>query len=304
MKRLKFVIFIALCLVFVEQINAQQAPFYTQYMFNDYLINPAVAGTYKHFQVRANTRIQWIGFDPSSPRTMSIAGYGPFKERDMGYGGYIYNDVTGPESKTSFGASYAYNIALGDAWRISAGLSFGMMQYKLDGTSMKLDDEIYDPVMTGAVESKLVPDATFGIYANSSFYYVGISAHQLLGNKYAIHEETDSIQGISRLTQHLYLAGGAMFILNRDFSITPSALIKYTSPGQIQADINVNVTYQRMAWFGLTYRTGDAIAVMAGYNHENKIYIGLAYDITVSDMRQYSNGTIEVMIGYRFNNIK
>ena len=59
-----------------------------------------------------------------------------------------------------------------------------------------------------------------------------------------------------------------------------------------------------MAWFGLSYRTGDAIAVMAGYNHENKIYIGLAYDITVSDLRRYSGGTIEVMIGYRFNNIK
>jgi len=303
MKRLKLVIFIALCLVFIEQINAQQAPFYTQYMFNDYLINPAVAGTYNHFQVRANTRIQWIGIN-ESPRTMSISGYGPFKERDMGYGGYIYNDVTGPESRLSLGASYAYNIAIGDAWRISAGLTIGMMQYKLDGTSMDFDDELYDPVMPEGVESKTVPDATLGIYANSSFYYVGLSAHQLLGNKYSIHEESDSIQGISRLTQHIYLAGGAMFILNKDFSITPSALIKYTSPGQIQAEINANVTYQRMAWFGLTYRTNDAIAILAGYNHENKIYIGLAYDITVSDLRQYSNGTIEVMIGYRFNNIK
>lgn len=303
MKSLKLIIFIVFCLVFIKQLNAQQAPYYTQYMFNDYLINPAVAGTFNHFKIRANSRIQWIGIT-DSPRTMSISGYGPFKEKDMGYGGYIYNDVTGPESRLSLGGTYAYNIALNDAWRISGGLSFGIMQYKLDGTIMNFDDELYDPVMIDGVDSRIVPDASLGIYAYSTFYYVGISAHQLLGNKYNIHEETDSMQGISRLTQHLYLSGGANFILNRDFAITPSALIKYTSPGLIQAEINAKVTYQRIVWGGLSYRTGDAIAVMAGYNYENKIYIGLAYDITVSDLRRYSNGTIEVMIGYQFNNVK
>ncbi len=311
MKSLKLIIFIALCLAFIKPVNAQQAPFYTQYMFNDYLINPAVAGTYNHFRIRANSRIQWMGIT-DSPRTMSIAGYGPFKERDMGYGGYIYNDVTGPESRMSLGGSYSYNIAISDAWRISGGLSVGIMQYKLDGTVMDIDEDLgYDPALPQGVESRIVPDANVGFYLYSTFYYVGISAHQLLGNKYNIHEETDSIKGISRLTQHVYLSGGANFILNRDFALSPSAMIKYTSPGQIQAEINANVTYQRMVWGGLSYRfgssgyfTSDAIAIMAGYNYDSKIYIGLSYDITMSDLRQYSNGTIEVMIGYRFNNIK
>ena len=303
MKRLNFIILIALCLVFIKPINAQQAPYYTQYMFNDYLINPAIAGTSNNFKIRANSRIQWIGIT-DSPRTMSISGYGPYKEKEMGYGGYIYNDVTGPESRLSLGGTYAYNIAISDAWRISGGLSFGIMQYKLDGTIMNFDDELYDPVMSDGVESRIVPDATLGLYAWTTYYFVGISAHQLLGNKYNIHEETDSMQGVSRLTQHLYLAGGANFILNRDFHLSPTVLIKYTNPGLIQAEINAKVTYQRIVWGGISYRTGDAIAVMAGYNYENKIYIGLAYDITVSDLRRYSNGTIEVMIGYQFNNIK
>lgn len=303
MKSLKIIIFIAICLVFVKPSKAQQAPYYTQYMFNDYLINPAVAGTFNHFKIRANSRIQWIGIT-DSPRTMSISGYGPFKEKDMGYGGYIYNDITGPESHLSLGGSYAYNIAISDAWRISGGLTIGIMQYKLDGTTMNFDDELYDPAMTDGVESKIIPDAAVGFYAWTTYYFVGISAHQLLGNKYSVHEETDSMQGISRLTQHVYLSGGASFILNRDFSITPTTLIKYTSPGLFQAEITAKVTYQRMVWAGLSYRTGDAIAVMAGYNYENKVYIGLAYDITVSDLRRYSNGTVEVMIGYQFNNIK
>lgn len=303
MKSLKLIIFIALSLVFIDQINAQQAPYYTQYMFNDYLVNPAVAGTSNNFKIRANSRIQWIGIT-DSPRTMSISGYGPFKERDMGYGGYIYNDVTGPESRMSLGGTYAYNIALNDAWRISGGLSFGIMQYKLDGTIMNFDDEIYDPAMPNSVESRIIPDASLGFYAYTSFYYVGISAHQLLGNKYNIHEETDTMQGLSRLTQHVYLAGGAIYPLNREWWLSASALLKYTSSMQIQAEISALATYNKMVWGGLSYRTGDAIAIMAGYNYENKIYIGLAYDITVSDLRRYSSGTFEVMIGYQFNNIK
>lgn len=296
--------------MFIKQMNGQQAPYYTQYMFNDYLINPAVAGTFNHFKIRANSRTQWIGIT-DAPRTMSISGYGPFKEKDMGYGGYIYNDVTGPESRLTLGGTYAYNIAINDAWRISGGLSFGINQYRLDGTKMDFDDDLYDPAMSDGVKSKTGLDANVGFYAYSTFYYVGLSAHQLLGNKYDVHEEIDSAQGISRLTQHVYLSGGANFILNRDFAVTPSALIKYTSPGLIEVDINAKVTYQRMVWAGLTYRfgsagyyTSDAIAVMAGYNYENKIYIGLAYDITLSDLRRYSSGTIEVMIGYQFNNVK
>ncbi|MFC2152634.1 type IX secretion system membrane protein PorP/SprF [Bacteroidota bacterium] len=305
MKRLKIIIFIALCTVFIKQINAQQAPYYTQYMFNDYLINPAVAGTFNYIQIRANSRTQWIGMI-DAPRTMSIAGYGPFKERDMGYGGYIYNDVTGPESRMSLGGTYAYNISLSDEWRISGGLNIGIMQYKLDYTKMEIDDEIYDPVMATGVESRVIPDASVGFYAWTSYYYVGISAHQLFGNNYSVHEEIDSAQGFSRLTQHIYLSGGASFILNKDFAITPSALIKYTSSSRFQAEINARVTYQRMVWAGLTYRTGHAIAVMAGYNYDNKIYIGLAYDYSLTDISKYTKhgSTIEVMIGYRFNSIK
>ena len=82
MKTVKIIILVALNLLFIKIINAQVAPYYTQYMFNDYLVNPAVAGTHNYFQVRANSRIQWMGMD--GPRTMSLAGYGPFKERDMG----------------------------------------------------------------------------------------------------------------------------------------------------------------------------------------------------------------------------
>ena len=303
MKTLKYILIVIPLWIFALSLNAQQAPYYTQYMFNDYLVNPAVAGTYNYFQVRANTRVQWIGIT-DAPTTMSIAGYGPLEGKDMGYGGYIYNDVTGPESRLFFGGSYAYNIAINDAMRISGGLTIGYMQYKLDGTKMYFDDEIPDPVLSQSIEKKSMIDGSVGFYLYATSFYVGLSAHQLFGNKYNTYDEIDTLTGISRLTQHVYLSGGYNVILNREFSVLPSALIKYTSPGQIQVDINAKVTYLRMVWLGLSYRTSDAIAVLAGYNYEDKFYFGVAYDFTTSDIRRYSSGTIEIMLGYRFNSIK
>ena len=114
---------------------AQQMPQYTQYMFNDFVINPAVAGVYNYYQIRTNHRFQWVGLlDP--PMTNSIAFYGPHAKLDMGYGGYVYNDVTGPTSRTGITGSYAYNIAVTGDIRLSMGLSASVMQYRIDGTQL------------------------------------------------------------------------------------------------------------------------------------------------------------------------
>ena len=113
---------------------------------------------------------------------MSIAGYGPLKSRDMGYGGYIYNDVTGPESRLSLGGSYAYHLAINDALRISGGLSFGIMQYKLDGNLLDIDDEIYDPVISKGVESRVIPDANVGFLLYETTLKLLISSSVLGGN--------------------------------------------------------------------------------------------------------------------------
>ncbi len=308
MKPKKLLIPLILGLMFMgPPAKAQQVPYYTQFMMNDYLINPAVAGTRNHYQIRANSRIQWVGMT-DAPRTNSISVYGPSKNRPMGWGGYFYHDVTGPTSRTSVNGSYAYNIALNDMMRLSGGITFGLMQYKLDGTQINIGDEVdYDPVFTGNVETAFVPDASIGLYLYSSQYYVGLSSHQLLGNKLNLHSPVDSVsndEGINRLKQHIYLSGGMLFLLGRDWVLQPSVLLKTMFPGQFQVDVNAKVTYDSKVWGGLSFRSGDAVAVMVGYNYEGKFYFGLSYDITYSELRRYSSGTYEVMLGVRFDDIR
>ena len=289
-------IFLIICTL---QVKAQQAPLYTQYMFNRILYNPAVAGVDPFFQIRSNHRFQWVGMtDP--PLTNALSFFGPHPTMPMGYGGYIYNDVTGPTSRTSITGVYAYNIELPNSMRLSMGLSLGFMQYKVDGTQITLKDPS-DLALQNTVYSSYVPDANLGVYLYHEDFYVGFSTAQLINTKLKLY---DAGTGLNKLRTHFFLTGGYKYVINQDFMLEPSAMLKGTAPRAIQFDINTRVIWQEMVWLGLSYRTGDAISVLAGYSYEEKIYFGYSYDITLSDLRKHNTGTHEIMFGYRFNNIK
>jgi len=61
-----------LFLIFTSGIKAQQLPLYSQYMFNKFLINPAVAGSDGYTSFNLTAREQWIGID-NSPKTHSLS---------------------------------------------------------------------------------------------------------------------------------------------------------------------------------------------------------------------------------------
>lgn len=300
----KLILIIAAILISVVFVNAQQLPQYSQYMFNDYAINPAIGGTHDYYQVVTDYRYQWAGIN-DSPKTYMISMYGPHKSEPMGWGGYIFNDKAGPTIRTGAYGSYSYNIQIMADLRLSAGIFLGLVQYKFDLSGMKFAEES-DPVLlnNGDNYSKLVPDASFGVYAYSSQYYGGISMNQLLSNKITMTDTIKVDKSISKLKNHIYLHGGYKYNINRDFDIEPTALIKIMFGVPPQLDISCRAIWQKMAWAGLSWRTGDAISLLLGYNYNNMIYLGFSYDATISQISQYSNGSFEFLIGVKFNKIK
>lgn len=277
----------------------QQLPQFSQYMFNDFVLNPAVAGIYDYYQIRTNHRFQWVGMtDP--PLTNSISLYGPHASMDMGYGGTIYTDITGPTSRTGVSGSYAYNIALVGDMRLSMGLNLSILQYRVDGTQLAPKDPS-DMFIQGVVSTTYVPDAGVGIYLYGDNYYAGFSAAQLLNNKLKIFEEKT---GLNRLKSHFFVTGGYRFEVDPDWILEPSAIIKATAPKEFRFEVNAKVEWMEMVWLATGYRFHEAITVMAGYNYDDKFYFGYAYDIGITELRLYNMGSHEIMIGYRFNDIK
>jgi type IX secretion system PorP/SprF family membrane protein len=281
------------------QLSGQQLPHFTQYMFNDFVVNPAIAGVHNYYQIRTNHRFQWVGLvDP--PLTNSIAFYGPHERLDMGYGGYIYNDVTGPTSRTGFSASYGYNIAITNTIRLSMGISASLLQYRIDGTQLNPKD-VSDPSILNMVSTSYMPDAALGVYLYAEEFYVGLSAAQLLNNKIKIFDNKD---GLNRLKTHINLTGGYRYEIDRDWALEPSVMIKGTAPKELSFDVTARVDWKKMIWGAVSYRFHDAIAILLGYSYEETLFFGYAYDIGITTLRKYNSGTHEIMIGYRFNDIK
>jgi len=184
--------------------------------------------------------------------------------------------------------------------RVSMGISFSMLQYRVDGTQLTPRDPS-DMAIQGVVSTSYVPDAGIGIYLYGDDYYAGFSAAQLLNNNLTIFEEKT---GLNKLKSHFYLTGGYRFEVDPDWILEPSAIIKATAPKQLRFEVNAKVEWLEMVWLAMGYRFHESVGIMAGYNYDDKFYFGYAYDFGITDLRKYNMGSHELMIGYRFNDIK
>ncbi len=291
--------------------RAQQLPQFTQYMFNNYMINPAVAGMYNYYQIRTNNRYQWVGV-PDAPITNSISVYGPHGKKDMGFGGYIYSDITGPTSRMGTLFTYAYNRQIHRSGiRASGGISVGALMFRADASKFNFGDnfDMNDPALFRGTKTLIKPDASVGVLVYSTSFIFGLSAHQLIGQRLyrstlPREQNMDTIYGINRLKQHFMASGGYIISLNRDYELEPTVLLKYMIGSPIQVDLNAKITYRKEFWGGLSLRWMDGISVLFGYNLDNKYLFGYSFDYTLTGIRKHHGGSHEIMIGVMFDKLK
>jgi len=106
MKKKSLILTSLLFLGFVT--NAQQIALNTQYMFNDFIINPAVAGTKNYAPLSFSFRRQWMGMD-DAPVTQNLSLHS-YIGKNTGAGAYFYNDVAGPTRRTGFCGAFSYQF--------------------------------------------------------------------------------------------------------------------------------------------------------------------------------------------------
>jgi len=282
-------------ILIVSALKAQQMPHYSQYLLNDYVINPAVAGSRGMFEARTNHRNQWVGIT-DAPRTFILSVNGPTESGKVGLGGSVFNDIVGPTRRTGFNFSYAYHFNLTSKVKMSLALSAGLLQFAIDGSRIRLRDP-GDELFATSIQSTLVPDFGFGFYIYDENFFVGGSAPQLTQNKLKFF---DNINGEAKLEDHYFISAGYKFKINDDFAVQPYFLAKYVSPVPLQADISARVIYADRIWLGATFRTQDAFSALLGFKPTDNLVIGYSYDYTISGLRRYSTGTHEIMLGINF----
>jgi type IX secretion system PorP/SprF family membrane protein len=276
--------------------GAQHYPLFSQYFFNDYAVNPAVAGSREWFDVRSNHRYQWVGLT-DAPRTFTLSVYGPNKKYNMGFGGMLFTDNVGPTRRTGFYGSYSYHLKINEEVKLSLGVSAGLIQFMIDGHKIVTHDP-GDAVISNGLQWAMSFDSQFGFYLYHKKWYVGGVIPQLTRSK--LYFFNNQIETGSRLLHHYNLTAGYTFDIGEDFQIQPTALVKYVRPIPVQFDFMARAIYKEQIWLGGSFRTMDAFSIMAGFMYKNYLSIGYSYDITTSNIKNYSTGTHELMLGVRF----
>ncbi|HEU4718610.1 MAG TPA: type IX secretion system membrane protein PorP/SprF [Bacteroidia bacterium] len=291
----KALVFLCSCIAMVS--FAQQLPHYSQYMLNDYVMNPAIGGKNNYFIGMSDNRYQWGGIT-DAPRTYVMSVHGPLKYDHMGMGGQLFTDIVGPTRRTGFYLSYAYHAPLTEHLKLSFGISAGILQFMVDGQKIHLHDP-GDNVLTNSLQSVLTPDFGAGFYLYSERFWVGASCLQIQQNKLKFFDYMSNTTSV--MTRHYYGMLGYRQPIGNDFVLEPSALLKYVSPAPFQFDVGMRLIYKEKVWLGGSYRNLDAIAAYMGFVVRENILIGYSYDYTTTNLGNYNNGTHEVLIGIKFN---
>lgn len=295
MKQLTKILFLFYILIVAENLSAQQLPLYSQYMWNDYVLNPAFTGSVDFSPVRFTYRKQWVGFN-GSPVTMTLGGQTAIKNK-IGLGGLIFNDATGGAiTQSGVMLNYAYRVQLNTNSILSFGVSGLFNQYTFDNN--KVDALVpNDAALQGGKQTSFAPDVSFGMmFQLNQKLKTGLAVNQLIQSRL---NKLNNVTLGNKLIRHYNAYASYNFVLNKKFELEPSLLLKATEVTPIQADINAKLLYKKLFWIGASFRNNDAIVAMLGLNYEN-LFIGYSYDATLSEMGKYSSGSHEIVVGYNF----
>ncbi len=304
--------FLFLC----TSVFAQQRPQFSQYMMNQFVLNPAVAGTEDFLNIRAGYRNQWAGME-GAPKTFYLTANAPIGKpmhtplgdskiahhNWHGVGANVYSDATGAIRKSGALMAYSYNMALVKHVRVSFGAFFGFQQFSLDGKNFRLTDE-QDNLLNGN-KSIMKPDATLGIWVYNKNFYYGLSVQQLFSSPIGfsgLDETTSNTKDPGRLNNHVFTTAGVNLPIASDYDFIPSVMVKFVNPAPVSVDLNGKINYKKgQIWVGASYRSFNSVVAMAGVTlMGGQLPISYSYDFTHNALMPFNTGTHEIVVGFRW----
>ncbi len=322
MKRILIVVTLLVC--FINKIQAQQRPQFSQYMLNQYLFNPALSGIEDYTDVRMGTRYQWVGLE-GAPVTYYVSANAPLNKEATqvrnrynnrthtvrrnrfqrarphhGVGVMAHVDKTGVLRRTNVTGSYAFHLPVSQKINISVGVSAGMIR-----NSINMSEATYinpaDPVITSDYVNRTYLDLNLGTWIYSQDFFVGLAGAQLArGGRDLNNSPEQKTPGI--IQRHFYATAGYKFRFGNDLALVPSVMMKMAGPSPFSVDANLRAIYADRVWAGVSYRNQDSFAGLIGLNISYLMDIGYSYDYNNSELDIANSGSHEIVLGIKLFN--
>ncbi|MCH2233098.1 MAG: type IX secretion system membrane protein PorP/SprF [Crocinitomicaceae bacterium] len=277
---------------------SQQTEHYTQYEYNQFAFNPAVAGTKACIDIRSGYRFQWVGIE-GAPQTGFLNAHAPLyfskKKRNAfgpkhGIGGMVIRDAFGPFSFLQLNVAYALHLPVSRYGRLSFGFAFGFKQTAF--STEQLTTELQDPTIPNSGQSYIMfPDARLGVWYRDKKQYAGLSVHNLFGNRLQTGDN-------SALQRHFYITAGKSFRLEKGWSLIPSFFVLKTARTPMDFHLSALLDLENKFAFGLGLRRTDAITTQVRVKLFNFISIGYSFDFIISKLSGSMWQTHEITGGF------
>ncbi|MCO6176121.1 type IX secretion system membrane protein PorP/SprF [Flavobacterium sp. NRK F10] len=292
MKHNKFIIGIAVFVSFLtgNEIVAQQQPQYTQYMYNTMSINSGYTGTNGKLEATLLHRSQWVGLD-GAPRTQVLGIHGETGAR-TGLGLSAVNDRIGPMSQQYINANFAYRLNISQNTILSLGINAGVNIMNIDWSEGMYQSQTDNAFNANINSSRLIIGSGGFLYGEK--WYAGLSVPNFL-----ITESYNDIEeSVIRRKVHYYLQGGYVFDIGEDFKFKPAFLIKAVEGSPVTYDVSANFMYKERFVLGAGYRFTDAFSALAGFQITPSIFLGYAYDRSITNLQKYNDGSHEIILKF------
>ena len=296
---------------------SQQMPLYSQYILNEFLINPSVAGVDGLTTINLTGRRQWVGFE-NSPNTYSATistrilkkgfiikrgsfgnAYRKSTKGRVGLGAGIIADRNGAINRTGIYFTYAYHVFFQNS-QLSFGLSATTFQFKIDEDIAQLKYPDHDPISSVLGKSSYIPDATAGIHFMNPQFNIGLSVTNVLQSPVKFGEiNLESDQLNHKREYHLTWTYRNTFNSKPTWEIEPSFILRTNENFNFNGDLSGRLIYRREYWAGMSIRTSGELIAFLGLRYQ-KFILGYSFDYGLNALSKLTYGSHEVTMAFKF----
>jgi type IX secretion system PorP/SprF family membrane protein len=259
---------------------------YDQFFQNYYLINPANTDT-SEIIVNMGHKSQ-TGIFHGVRQTYFDANF-RIKSSNLNNRHYVgiqlFNNSEGDFfSRSRAYGRYSFDIKLSNAYYLSAGASFGAVNY------------VFKATQSSAGGSALTYDGALGLWLVSNRFKLGASMQQVFQRSLApLNQEF--------VLRRVYNINGSYKVrINHYVELTTHFWYKYQQYSRTDVQIAAIVTLQQLVDFGMNYRYKKGLVLIAGLKDipigTSKISLAMSYSTGVLNYIAKGDNGIEIFIKY------
>ena len=278
-----------------HKVYAQQAPVFTQYLFNPLILNPAFAGNRNSIAIDVFSHQQWVGVD-GAPSVYYAGLHSPLNQSKVSLGTELFSNQTGPLLYNSLSFDYAYLIRTSRRSFLSVGLRAGVDHFNLDLQNLTLID-YNDPEFSSSIDNEFRPSFGGGLVFFTRRWYLAASLPH-----FSLAEMPWATSAASHFksNRQVNITGGVNFNITRDLNLKFSGIHRMVQTGISTTDVSLLLRHSNGLKGGLTHRLNQAIGAIIGMQFNNEIGILYSFEFPVRANPILQKGIHELTLTFDF----